>query len=171
SDLEQDHTLATLAVVEHVRVHVHLGPDAVPPVFTNVAVTAVLGDVGPDRVADVPQALVRVHLSDPLPHGFLTGLHHAQVLLAAFPHRDGDRRVAVPPVEDGTAVDGDDVALVEHAIRGGDPVDLFLAARGIDGLWETVVTLEGRHVPGVPDDLLRHLVQLEIGLSWPHRAP
>src|SRR5699024_10331944 len=98
--LEQDHTLATLAVVEHVRVHVHLGPDAVPPVFTNVAVTAVLGDVGPDRVADVPQALVRVHLSDPLPHGFLTGLHHAQVLLAAFPHRDGDRRVAVPPTSE-----------------------------------------------------------------------
>ncbi len=96
---------------------------------------------------------------DAAPHGLAGHLRERGDLGGDLPDRDGGGRVAVPALDDGTAVDGDDVTLGEHPLPG-DAVHDLVVDRGADRPREAVVALEGRHGTAGADVVLGDRVEL-----------
>ena len=103
-----------------------------------------MGDVG-DPAAEAGGG-------DAVPQGLLGDPHQLGDVGGTSPTRDGDRRVAVPAVDDRAAVDRDDVAVVQHPVAR-DAVDDLVVHRRADGRRErrVAVALEGRDGAGGPD--------------------
>src|SRR5438270_5841064 len=97
---------------------------------------------------------------DPGPHRVLRDLDHPFDLRIDLPDADGDRRVAVPAVHDGTAVEGDHVAVAQYLLRRRDRVHDLLIYAGADRGRIAVVPLERGHRSGGPDGLLGERVEV-----------
>src|SRR5690606_33870486 len=141
---------APVDVVQQVRVHVHLGADAVAAVVLDDPVLAAAGlglaaGVGLDGAGDVHEPVALLHGRDAGPHRLLRHpgqLHQLRGVTGADEGREG--RVAVPAVDDRAAVDGDDVAVLEDDVVGGDAVHHDLVDRGADRRGEAAVAEEVR---------------------------
>src|SRR5207245_2175207 len=104
------------AVVEHVRVLVHLRADPVPAVVVDDAVRVRFGgDDLLDGVADVGQPAAGHGAGQPRPHGAVGDVEQRGVLGRRLADGDRDGGVAVPARQDRPAVDGDVVALGQPA--------------------------------------------------------
>ena len=88
-----------------------------------------------------------------------------------LPHDHADRGVPVPPLQDGPAVDGEEVARLQNALRMGDAVQDLVVDRGTQRRREPVVPLEGRDRPGVPNRPLSQRVQLPRAHPGAGRLP
>ena len=114
-------TARTGAVVGDVGLLVHGRADAVPHVVLDDARRiGQAHDVVVDGPADVADAPSRGECGDTPPHGLASDGAQA---LPGLPRRsvasvedDGERGVAVPSVEDGSAVEGDEVARLENPL-------------------------------------------------------
>ena len=81
---------------------------------------------------DVGEPVAGLRLGQALPERGFAHLEQPGQLGGDLPHADGEGRVPVPAVDDGAAVDGDDVALAQHDVRAGDAVHDDLVDRGAD---------------------------------------
>ena len=116
--------------------------------------------------ADVAQMMTSNSLFDALVKGLLGDAEQLFHLWADLADTERVAGVAVIAVEQCPAVDGDDVAVLEHGLRIGDSVDHDLIHRGADagrerpsiGIGET---LESGNCSIVANELVGNLIQLE----------
>ncbi len=108
-------------VVGHLRLLVHGGADGVPDVLAHDAEAGRLGHVL-DGAADLVQRVALGQLRDARPQAALGHLDQLLRLLGDAADAHGERGVAVVALDDRPAVDGEDVALLEH-VGAGDAVD------------------------------------------------
>ncbi len=142
--LDQLRALAGLAVVRHVRRLVHRRPDPVPDEVLDDPVRRVGAHVRLDRGRDVGQPATELGGGEPTPHRLLADPGQLEQFVGATcADRHRDRRVAVPAVDDRTAVDRDQVALGQHPVAR-DAVHDLVVHRGADRAGEAVVALERR---------------------------
>ncbi len=128
----------------------HVPADPVPGVLSN-HVEAIRLNMRLNRGRNVPSPISFPHLIDPEKEGLAGDVYQVLGLGRNLTHRDSQRRVAHEPINNGTAVDADDVSfpqpalpwdrmhqLVVHADRGrgriregaGDPQEGWLRPMG-----------------------------------------
>src|SRR5690606_11644962 len=158
--LDELGALAGPAEVRDVGRLVHGRADAVPDVVLDDAVRRARGaHVLLDRVRDVGDPAAQPGGGDAGPQRGLGDLEQRRDLAGDRADGHRDRGVAVPPVDDRTAVDGDHVTLGEDPVVG-DAVDDHVVDRGAQGAGEAVVAQERGHRAGRTDRVLRDRVQL-----------
>ena len=122
-------------VVGHLWVFVHLMTDAMTGQLAHDAIAVGLAVVL-HSTADIAQMVTGLCTLDTLVEGFLRG---AEQLFHFFAHLADTERVAgvaAEAVEQRTAVDGNDVAVVEHCRVVGHTVNNHIIDRGADAGWE-----------------------------------
>ena len=150
---------AGLAIVGHLRLLVHALADAVTDELPHDRKPERL-DVPLDRVADVRDPGPRPHALDGLVERLLGDAQQRGRLFRHVADRQRDRAVAEVSVERRADIDRDDVAFLEHAPAGWDPVDHLVVDRRADRRRISMVSLERRRGAGPRDARLRHLVEL-----------
>ncbi len=160
--LHQARPATRAAVVRHVGRLVHRTSDAVSDVVLDDAQVTLTAHVALHRVRDVGDPSAQPGGTDAVPHRLLGDPHQLARLRGDRTHRHGQGGVAVPPVDDGAAVDGDDVPVGEGALPR-DAVHDLVVDRGADRAGKAVVALErGRRAAGA-DVILRDRVELAGG--------
>ncbi len=170
--LDQPLTTAGTAVVQQVRGLVHGRADAVATVVVDDPVgavgTAVAADLPLDSVADVGEPAAELRRRQPRPQ---RGLAHAGELQRLGRHladRHGDGRIAMPAVEDRSAVDRQQIAVAKYA-RAGDAMDDLVVHGGADAALKarlahvTAVIEERRDGALSADRAFRDLVEILRG--------
>ena len=69
--------------------------------------------------------------------------------------------IADPTVDNGTRIDGDDIAIAQNHVGVGNTVDNGIVDRCANGPREPAVTLKGRGATMHADNLLRKLIELK----------
>ncbi len=127
------------------------------------------GHVVVDGVADVADELALRQGRDAMPHGRLGDVREPLVFRIGRSHDHGPGRVRVPPVHNCTAVDGEDVAVLENPVAG-DAVDHFLVDGRADGGREAVVAQEVGRGTGLFEDCGENGVQFAGGFAGDGRG-
>ena len=112
------------------------------------------------------RALPLVELLDPGPQAALGDVEQLLGLLGDRPDAHGEGGVAVVALDDGPAVDGEDVPLLEH-VAARDPVHDHGVGRGADDRREAVVAEEVRGGAPALQDVTGDLVELQGGDTRP----
>ncbi len=160
---------AARPVVGHLGLLVHGRPDGVADVLADHGVAGRLGHVL-DGPAHLVEPVPRRELLDPGPQAALGDLHEPLGLGRDPPHGRRVGGVAVVPLDDGPAVDREDVALLQPVVAG-DAVDDHLVGRGADDGREPVVAEEVRRGPPGLEHLSGHGVELFGRHPGPQRRP
>jgi hypothetical protein len=125
-----------------------IAADAVADIFLDDG-EAELAGVADDGVADVGDAAVGLEVVDSQPERVERALHDATGEVGGRADDKGLAGIAVPTVDDGSKVDVDDIAFLEHVVAGDavadDVVDAGAAAGG-EGAGLAVIAQLGRHV-------------------------
>ena len=158
----QLHAPARGPVVGHLRVFVHRGADPVAHVLAHHAEPGRLGDAL-DRGADVAEAVAFDDLVDRGLERPPRDLEQPRRLGVDLTHAHGDRGVGVPALDDRPAVDGDDVALVEHDGVARDAVHDHVVRRRAHHRGEPVVPEEVRARAAPFDHVTRGTVEIGGG--------
>ena len=144
----------------------HFAPDAVPAVTVDDAEAAAKGLLrlvgsGLDGMRDIGEARAVDHCRDARLHRQSCRVREVLVGLREFADPEGPCGVAVPAVENGAAVDRDEISLGEHNGRRRDSVHHNVVDGAADRAGEPVVALERRDRSRAADHRLGHLVELE----------
>ena len=153
--------LAPGPVVGDLGLLVHGRPDGVAHVLPDHAEAGRLGHVL-DRPADLVEGVALGHLLDPGPEAPLGDLQQLLGLLGDGADAHGEGGVAVVALNDGAAVDGEDVPLLQH-VAARDAVHDHGVGRGADDGREAVVAEEVRGGAPALEDLAGDRVQVGGG--------
>ena len=161
--------LAGVAPVGDVGLLVHGHADAVAGVLLHHREAGRLGHPL-DRRTDVGQAAARLHGLDAGRQGRFGDVDQALRLGVDLPHPGREGGITVPALDDGAAVDGDEVALLEP-VGTGDPVHDHVVRRRADHGRERRVAVAEEVRPSAPalDDVPADPVELERGDARPDR--
>ena len=129
-----------------------------------------------DRGGDVADVAAQPGGGDAVPQGAAGGLAEGQGLRRDLADGDGERGVAVPALDDGAAVDGEQVALGEHPVAGHAVHDLLVHRQAGDALEPAdalvgAVVQERRGGAGGADDLGGDGVELAGADAGPDGRP
>src|ERR1035441_10215551 len=140
----QLHSAATLTVVGNLWVFVHTGSDAVADKVAHNGKPFSF-DHFLYRCANVTEGCTWLHNIDSRLQGCLCcGQQTLRSGIDLFANRDGNRRVAVEAVDNRSTVNGDNIALFQNPIFGGDAVHYFLIDRRAEAAGKSVIALECR---------------------------
>ena len=78
--------------------------------------------------------------------------------------------IADPTVDNGSRIDGDDIAIAQDHVRVGNTVDHGIVDRCANGPREPAVTLKGRGAAMHADNLLRELIELKSRNAGAHHG-
>ena len=151
--------LARAPVVGHRGLHVHARSDAVADVLLDDAVGLPSGTHhGLHRMSDVRQSIPGARRGKTGPKGFLGHTRELPKILGHIAHEHREGSITVPAIDDGAAVDGDDIALGQPS-GTRDAVDDLLVDRHADMRGEPVIAQEGRCGAFVADGLSSAFVE------------
>ena len=158
-------TITTPTVVGHWRVFVHLPAYAVSSELANDAILMVFAVIL-DGGADVTQMVTGLCGLDTEVEGLLRDLQQLRHFLADLAHTERVAGVAVESVKQRTAVNRDDVTLLQHRLLIGHSMNDDIIYRSTDagGKRPSIrigETFEGRNGSMVTDELIGYLVQME----------
>ena len=160
---------SSASVVGNLRVLVHLAPYTVSYELADDAVALGFA-MALDGVADVSDAMSGYSLFDAFVESLLGGSEQTLGLIADFADHEGIAGVAVVTVEEGSAVNRDDVALLEDVFLARYSVYHHIVDGCADAAGEraTVVireTLEGGFCTVIADTCLRDPVYFGSGYA------
>ena len=158
-----------LSVIRNVGVLVHHMANTVPHIIAKHAIAVRLGE-GLDGIANVPNMVTGNSLLDCSLKAIARDL--AQSL--GFGRGGADEKrpcvIADPTVDNGSRIDGDDIAIAQDHVRVGNTVDHGIVDRCANGPREPAVTLKGRGAAMHADNLLRELIELKSRNAGAHHG-
>ena len=161
----QQYTIATLAIVGHLRVLVHLTANAVSCQFANHAVTGLFA-MHLNSAADVTQMSASYGILYTLIERLLGDLEQLPNFFGDLTHAERVAGIAIEAIEQRAAVDGDDVAVLQHRVRTRHSMHHHVIHRRTDAGWERTPirigkTLERGDGMMVTNELIGYLVQFQ----------
>ena len=149
-----------LSIVRNVGVLVHHAANAMAHIITKHAVTVRLGE-GLNGITDVPDMVTGNSLLD----GSLKAIARNLAQGLGLGRWGADEKrpsvIADPTVDNGSRIDGDDIAIAQNHVGVGNTVDHGIVDRCANGPREPAVTLKGRGAAMHADNLLRKLIEFE----------
>ena len=149
-----------LSVVRNVGVLVHHTTDTVPHVIAKHAIAVRLGE-GLDGITDVPDMIAGNSLLDCSLKAIARNLAQGLGLGRGGTDEKRPSVIADPTVDNGSRVDGDDVAIAQDHVGIGNTVHHGIVDRCANSSGEPTVALKGRGAAMHADNLLRKLIELE----------
>ena len=158
-----------LSIVRNVGVLVHHAANAMAHIITKHAVTVRLGE-GLNGITDVPDMVTGNSLLD----GSLKAITRDLAQSLGFGRGGADEKrpsvIADPTVDNGSRIDGDDIAIAQDHVGVGNTVDHGIVDRCAYGPRESAVALKGRGAAMHADNLLRELIELKGGNAGTHHG-
>ena len=158
-----------LSIVRNVGVLVHHAANAMAHIITKHAVTVRLGE-GLNGITDVPDMVTGNSLLD----GSLKAITRDLAQSLGFGRGGADEKrpgvIADPTVDNGSCIDGDDIAIAQDHVGVGNTVDHGIVDRCANGPREPAVTLKGRGAAMHADNLLRELIELKSRNAGAHHG-
>ena len=158
-----------LSIVRNVGVLVHHAANAMAHIITKHAVTVRLGE-GLNGITDVPDMVTGNSLLD----GSLKAIARDLAQSLGFGRGGADEKrpsvIADPTVDNGSRIDGDDIAIAQDHVGVGNTVDHGIVDRCANGPREPAVTLKGRGAAMHADNLLRELIELKSRNAGAHHG-
>ena len=149
-----------LSIVRNVGVLVHHTTDAVPHVIAKHAIAVRLGE-GLDGITNVPDMVTGNSLLDCSLKAIARNLAQGLGLGRGGTDEKRPSVIAHPTVDNGSRIDGDNVAIAQDHVGVGNTVDHGIVDRCANGSGEPAVALKGRGATMHADNLLRKLVELK----------
>ena len=161
----QHDTIASTTVVRHLRVFVHLVTNTMARELANNTISMRLA-VTLDSIADISQMPASHSTLNAFIERLLRCPEQLLDLVAHLTHTECVARVTAEAIQQGAAVDGDNIPFLEHRIRVGYAMYHNVIHRGADAggkrpsIW-IGETLESRDCSIVANELVGNLIQLE----------
>ena len=149
-----------LSVIRNVGVLVHHATDAVSHVIAKHTIAVRLGE-GLDGIANVPDMVTGNSLLDCSLKTIARDLAQGLGLGRGGTDEKRPGVIADPTVDNGTRIDGDDIAIAQDHVGVGNTVHHGIVDRCANGSGKPAVALKGRGAAMHADNLLRKLVELE----------
>ena len=149
-----------LSIVRNVGVLVHHAANAMAHIITKHAVTVRLGE-GLNGITDVPDMVTGNSLLDGSLKAIARDLAQGLGLGRRGTNEKRPSVIANPTVDNGSRIDGDDIAIAQDHVGVGNTVDHGIVNRCANGTGEPAVTLKGRGAAMHADNLLRELIELK----------
>ena len=149
-----------LSVVRNVGVLVHHAANAMAHVIAKHAVAVRLGE-RLNGVTDVPDVVTGNSLLDCSLEAIARNLAQGLGLGRGGADEKRPSVIADPTVDNGSRIDGDDIAIAQDHVGVGNTVDHGIVDRCANGSGEPAVTLKGRGAAMHADNLLRELIELK----------
>ena len=158
-----------LSIVRNVGVLVHHAANAMTHIVTKHAITVRLGE-GLDGITNIPDMVT----GNSLLNGSLKAIARNLAQGLGLGRRGADEKrpcvIANPTVDNGSRIDGDDIAIAQDHIGVGNTVDHGIVDRCANGPREPAVTLKGRGATMHADNLLRELIELKSRNAGAHHG-
>ena len=149
-----------LSVVRNVGVLVHHATDTVPDVIAKHAIAVRLGE-GLDGITNVSDMVTGNSLLDCSLKAIARDLAQGLGLGRGSADEKRPSVIADPTVDNGTRIDGDDIAIAQDHVGIGNTVNHGIVDRCANGSGEPAIALKGRGATMHTDNLLRKLVELK----------
>ena len=140
----------------------HHATNAVPHIIAKHAIAVRLGE-GLDGIANVPDMVTGNSLLDCSLKAIARNLAQGLGLGRGGADEKRPGVIADPTVDNGSRIDGDDIAIAQDHVGVGNTVDHGIVDRCANGSGEPAVTLKGRGAAMHADNLLRKLIELKCG--------
>ena len=158
-----------LSVIRNVGVLVHHMANTMPHIIAKHAIAVRLGE-GLNGITDVPDMVT----GNSLPDGSLKAITRDLAQSLGFGRGGADEKrpsvIADPTVDNGSRIDGDDIAIAQDHVGVGNTVDHGIVDRCAYGPRESAVALKGRGAAMHADNLLRELIELKGGNAGTHHG-
>ena len=158
-----------LSIVRNVGVLVHHAANAMAHIVTKHAIAVRLGE-GLNSITNIPDMIT----GNSLLNGSLKAIARnlAQGLGLGRGGADEKRPsvIADPTVDNGSRIDGDDIAIAQDHVGVGNTMDHGIVDRCANGPREPAVTLKGRGAAMHADNLLRELIELKSRNAGAHHG-
>ena len=158
-----------LSIVRNVGVLVHHAANAMAHIVTKHAVTVRLGE-GLNGVTNIPDMVTGNSLLDGSLKAIARDLAQGLGLGRGCADKKRPSVIADPTVNDGSRIDGDDIAIAQDHVGVGNTVDHGIVDRCANGPREPAVTLKGRGTAMHADNLLRKLIELKSRNARTHHG-
>ena len=158
-----------LSIVRNVGVLVHHAANAMANIVTKNAIAVRLGE-RLNGITDVPDMVT----GDSLLDGSLKAIARNLAQGLGLGRRGADEKrpsvIADPTVDNGSRIDGNDIAIAQDHVGVGNTVDNGIVDRCANGSREPAVTLKGRGAAMHADNLLRELIELKSRNAGAHHG-
>ena len=158
-----------LSVVRNVGVLVHHAANAMANIITKHAIAVRLGE-GLDGITNVPNMVTGNSLLDCSLKAIARNLAQGLGLGRGGTDEKRPSVIADPTVDNGSRIDGDDIAIAQDHVGIGNTVDHSIVNRCTNGTGEPTVTLKGRGAAMHADNLLRELIELKSRNAGAHHG-
>ena len=158
-----------LSVIRNVGVLVHHMANTVPHIIAKHAIAVRLGE-GLDGITNVPNMVTGNSLLDCSLKAIARNLAQGLGLGRGGTDKKRPSVIADPTVDNGTRIDGDDIAIAQDHVGIGNTVDHGIVDRCTDGSREPAVALKGRGAAMHADNLLRELIELKSRNAGAHHG-
>ena len=138
----------------------HHTTNTVPHVIAKHAIAVRLGE-GLDGITDVPDMIAGNSLLDCSFKAIARNLAQGLGLGRGGTDEKRPSVIAHPTVDNGSRIDGDDIAIAQDHVGIGNTVHHGIVDRCANGTGEPAVALKGRGAAMHADNLLRKLVELK----------
>ena len=149
-----------LSIIRNVGVLVHHMANTVPHIIAKHAIAVRLGE-RLDGIANVPNMITGNSLLDCSLKAIARNLAQGLGLGRGGTDEKRPSVIADPTVDNGSRIDGDDIAIAQNHVGVGNTVDNGIVDRCANGPREPAVTLKGRGATMHADNLLRKLIKLK----------
>ena len=158
-----------LSIVRNVGVLVHHAANAMANIVTKNAIAVRLGE-RLNGITNIPDMVTGDSLLDGSLKAIARNLAQGLGLGRWGANEKRPSVIADPTVDNGSRIDGDDIAIAQDHVGVGNTVDHGIVDRCANGPREPAVTLKGRGAAMHADNLLRELIKLKSRNAGAHHG-
>ena len=158
-----------LSIVRNVGVLVHHAANAMANIVTKNAIAVRLGE-RLNGITNIPDMVTGDSLLDGSLKAIARNLAQGLGLGRWGANEKRPSVIADPTVDNGSRIDGDDIAIAQDHVGVGNTVDHGIVDRCANGPREPAVTLKGRGAAMHADNLLRELIELKSRNAGAHHG-
>ena len=158
-----------LSIVRNVGVLVHHAANAMANIVTKNAIAVRLGE-RLNGITNIPDMVTGDSLLDGSLKAIARNLAQGLGLGRWGANEKRPSVIADPTVDNGSRIDGNDIAIAQDHVGVGNTVDHGIVDRCANGSREPAVTLKGRGAAMHADNLLRELIELKSRNARAHHG-
>ena len=158
-----------LSIVRNVGVLVHHAANAMANIVTKNAIAVRLGE-RLNGITNIPDMVTGDSLLDGSLKAIARNLAQGLGLGRWGANEKRPSVIADPTVDNGSRIDGNDIAIAQDHVGVGNTVDHGIVDRCANGSREPAVTLKGRGAAMHADNLLRELIELKSRNAGAHHG-
>ena len=163
------HAPPLLSIVRNVGVLVHHAANAMANIVTKNAIAVRLGE-RLNGITNIPDMVTGDSLLDGSLKAIARNLAQGLGLGRWGANEKRPSVIADPTVDNGSRIDGNDIAIAQDHVGVGNTVDHGIVDRCANGSREPAVTLKGRGAAMHADNLLRELIELKSRNAGAHHG-